>query len=146
VHRYHWMTSGQFLDAVALGQITPGPVVQTVAVVGYAVGGVGGGLLAAFVAFAPSFLFIVVGAHHFDRFRANRSARAFLEGAGPAAIGAIFGSAVPLALGLHEAWQLAVLTGAAILLLVLRRAVVTTLLAAGTVGMLLAIAGAPVPR
>ncbi len=55
VHRYHWMTSGQFLDAVALGQVTPGPVVQTVAVVGYAAGGVGGGLLAAFVAFAPSF-------------------------------------------------------------------------------------------
>ena len=58
---YHWMTGAQFLNAVALGQITPGPVVQTVSVVGYAAGGLGGGLLAAFVAFAPSFLFIFAG-------------------------------------------------------------------------------------
>ena len=55
VQRYHWMTGQQFLDAVALGQVTPGPVVQTVAVVGYAAAGLGGGLLAAAVAFAPSF-------------------------------------------------------------------------------------------
>src|SRR5690349_6648912 len=50
VHHYHWMTNAQFLEAVALGQITPGPVVQTVAVVGYAASGVLGGLLAAAVA------------------------------------------------------------------------------------------------
>jgi chromate transporter len=55
VNRYHWMTSAQFLNAVALGQITPGPVVQTVAVVGYAAAGIGGGLLASAVAFTPSF-------------------------------------------------------------------------------------------
>src|SRR5439155_27038762 len=65
VDRYHWMTGGQFLNAVALGQITPGPVVQTVAVVGYAAAGLGGGLLAAAVAFAPSFGFIMLGAHRF---------------------------------------------------------------------------------
>ena len=62
VHTYHWMSAGQFLDAVALGQITPGPVVQTVAVVGYAASGLLGGLLAACVAFAPSFAFVLVGA------------------------------------------------------------------------------------
>ena len=61
VSLYHWMTPAQFLDAVALGQITPGPVVQTVAVVGYAAAGIGGGLLAALVAFAPSFAFVLVG-------------------------------------------------------------------------------------
>jgi chromate transporter len=49
---YHWMSGAQFLNAVALGQITPGPVVQTVAVVGYAAGGLAGGLLAGFIAFA----------------------------------------------------------------------------------------------
>jgi chromate transporter len=146
VHRYHWMTNGQFLNAVALGQITPGPVTQTVAVVGYAAFGVGGGLLAAAVAFAPSFLFIVVGAHHFDRLRSNHHARAFLDGAGPAAIGAILGSAIPLALALVEPWQYAVLAAAAILLLVLRRAVVTALLTAGAIGVLIAVAGGPVPR
>src|SRR5450432_2980915 len=52
VHHYHWMTGGQFLNAVALGQVTPGPVTQTVAAVGYAAAGLGGGLLAAAVAFA----------------------------------------------------------------------------------------------
>ncbi len=62
VHTYHWMTSAQFLSAVALGQVTPGPVVQTVAVVGYAAAGVAGGLLAALVAFSPSFLFVLGGA------------------------------------------------------------------------------------
>ncbi len=55
VNHYHWMTSGQFLNAVALGQVTPGPVVQTVAVVGYAAAGVGGGILASLIAFSPSF-------------------------------------------------------------------------------------------
>src|SRR5262249_34919443 len=55
VEVYHWMTGPQFLNAVALGQVTPGPVVLTVAAVGFAAAGVGGGLLATAVAFAPSF-------------------------------------------------------------------------------------------
>jgi chromate transporter len=146
VHRYHWMTNGEFLNAIALGQITPGPVVQTVAVVGYAAAGVGGGLLAAAVAFSPSFLFVLIGAHHFDRLRADARARSFLDGAGPAAIGAILGSAVPLARALREPWQYAVLGGAAVLLLGLRRSVVFTLLAAAAVGTIVAIAGGSVPR
>ena len=134
VHRYHWMTPAQFLEAVALGQITPGPVVQTVAVVGYAAAGLGGGLLAAVVAFAPSFAFVLLGAHRFNRLRADARVRAFLDGAGPAAIGAILGSAVPLALALTRPWQYAVLAGSAILLLLLRRGVVPTLLVAAAVG------------
>ena len=83
VHHYHWMTNAQFLDAVALGQITPGPVVHTVAVVGYAAAGVAGGLLAALVAFTPSFAFVLLGASRFDRLRHDHRARAFLAGAGP---------------------------------------------------------------
>ncbi|TMM41405.1 MAG: chromate efflux transporter [Actinobacteria bacterium] len=146
VHEHHWMDMAQFLNAVAFGQITPGPVVQTVAVVGYAAAGLGGGLLAALVAFAPSFLFILFGAGHFARLRANRRVRAFLDGAGPAAIGAILGSAGPLALDLAQPWQYAVLAGAAVLLLVLRRGVVLTLLCAGAVGAAVALAGGPVPH
>jgi chromate transporter len=75
VDAYHWMTDGQFLNAVALGQVTPGPVVHTVAVVGYAAGGLGGGLLAALVAFAPSFSFILMGADRFDRLRQPQGPR-----------------------------------------------------------------------
>ena len=146
VARYHWMTGAQFLNAVALGQVTPGPLVQTVAVVGYAAAGVGGALLAAVVAFAPSFVFVLGGARHFEALRASAPARGFLAGAGPAAIGAILGSAVPLALALTERWQAAVLAGAAAALLLARRGVVGTLLAAGAVGAILALAGAPLPR
>jgi chromate transporter len=145
VQHYHWMTDAQFLDAVALGQVTPGPVVQTVAVVGYAAAGIGGGLLAACVAFAPSFAFVLLGARHFDRLRANQDARNFLDGAGPAAIGAIVGAAVPLALALDEAWQLAVLAAAASALLVFRRGVVPTLLAAAAIGVVATQLGAPLP-
>jgi chromate transporter len=134
---HHWMTDAQFLNAVALGQVTPGPVVQTIAVVGYAVGGVGAGLLAALIAFSPSFLFIMVGADRFHALLANPDARAFIDGAAPAALGAILGSAVPLALALSHGWQVAILAAAALALLVLRRGVVPVLLAAGVAGALI---------
>jgi chromate transporter len=137
VSHYHWMTGAQFLNAVALGQITPGPVVQTVAVVGYAAAGLAGGILASVVAFTPSFAFVLLGAHRFDRIRGDRRARGFLSGAGPAAIGAIFGSAIPLTRALTHPWQYAVLGGALILLLALRRGVVLTLLTAGATGVIL---------
>ena len=145
VDHYHWMTSGQFLNAVALGQITPGPVVHTVAAVGYAAAGVGGALLAAAVAFAPSFAFILIGADRFDRLRENVSVRAFLGGAGPAAIGAILGSAIPLARALSEPWQFAVLAAAAGALLIARRGVVATLMVAGVAGAIIGVAGGPLP-
>ena len=144
VHAYHWMTAGQFLSAVALGQVTPGPVVQTVAVVGYAAAGVGGGLLAALVAFAPSFLFVLGGGRYFDRLRASAAVQAFLTGAGPAAIGAITGAAVPLALALAHPWQLGLLALAAIWLLGLRRGVVSAIVGAAGLGVLAFAAGAPV--
>jgi len=139
VSHYHWMTGAQFLNAVALGQITPGPVVQTVAVVGYAAAGLIGGILASVVAFSPSFAFILFGAHRFDLIRGDYRARAFLDGAGPAAIGAIYGSAIPLTRALSHPWQYAVLAGALILLLLLRRGVVLTLLCAGAVGVVIAL-------
>src|SRR3954449_6194366 len=140
-----WMTDAQFLNAVALGQVTPGPVVHTVAVVGYAAAGLAGGLLAAVVAFAPSFSFILLGAQRFDVLRADVRARSFLDGAGPAAIGAIVGVAVPLTAALQEPWQFAVLAGALLALFVLRRGVAPTLVGAGLAGAGLAILGAPLP-
>jgi chromate transporter len=144
VDRYHWMSDSQFLSAVALGQITPGPVVQTVSVVGYAAAGVAGALLAAVVAFSPSFLFVLVGGRYFDRLRANEAVRAFLTGAGPAAIGAIAGSAITLTLALSEPWQLAVLGVSVVWFAVNRRNVAVGLVAAGVVGVVAVLAGAPV--
>jgi chromate transporter len=140
-----WMTDAQFLNAVALGQVTPGPVVHTVAVVGFAAAGLAGALLAALVAFAPSFGFVLIGAERFDRLRADPRVRAFLDGAGPAAIGAIVGIAIPLALALQAPWQYAVLGGASVALLALRRGVVPTLVCAGAAGAGLALLGVQPP-
>jgi chromate transporter len=145
VHTYHWMTGAQFLNAVALGQVTPGPVVATVAAVGYAAHGIAGGLLAALVAFTPSFSFILLGGSRFERLRTDEGAQAFLDGAGPAAIGAIVGAAILLARVLSETWQFGILAMAALALLILRRGVVETLIAAGALGLIAAVLGAPLP-
>jgi chromate transporter len=141
VTTYHWMSATQFLGAVALGQLTPGPVVQTVAVVGYAAAGVGGGLLAAAVAFTPSFLFVLAGASRFDALRTNATVRSFFAGAGPAVIGAIAGSAIPLGLALQFTWQIPILAGAILWLFVLRRGVVSVFVLAALTGTALALAG-----
>ncbi|HEX3693183.1 MAG TPA: chromate efflux transporter [Solirubrobacteraceae bacterium] len=143
VNAYHWMTHAQFLNAVALGQVTPGPVTQTVAAVGYSAKGLGGGLLAALVAFAPSFSFVLIGAARFERLLVDARVLAFLAGAAPAAAGAILGAAVPLAAALGVWWQYVLLAAAAVALLALRRGIVPTLLCAGAVGALAVLAGAP---
>jgi chromate transporter len=144
VATYHWMTATQFLGAVALGQVTPGPVVLTVAVVGYAAAGVGGGLLAVVIAFAPSFAFVLGGGRYFDRLRGNAGVQAFLTGAGPASIGAIAGSAVPLGLALAHLWQVGVLAAAAAWLLGLRRGVVAAIVGGAVLGVAAFLAGGPV--
>lgn len=144
VSTYHWMTGSQFLSAVALGQITPGPVVQTVAVVGFAAAGVGGALLAAAVAFTPSFVFVLGGAPHFQQIRSSAVVQSFLTGAGPSVIGAIAGSAIPLGLALQHLWQVPLLAAALLWFLALRRGVVSGLLVAGAIGVVVALTGAPV--
>jgi chromate transporter len=146
VHTYHWMSSTQFLSAVALGQVTPGPVVATVAAVGYAAHGFAGAVLAAAVAFLPSFAFVLLGGGHFDRIRGDARAAAFLDGAGPAAIGAILGSSIPLAAALSQTWQFAILAVATIALLLARRGIVLTLVCAGVAGAIIALTGGPLPR
>ncbi len=141
VDPYHWMTAPQFLNAVALGQITPGPVVLTVAAVGFAAGGLVAGVLAAVVAFLPSFVFVISGAPHFDRLRQSHVMQAFLTGAGAAAIGAILGAAIPLAMSLVAPWQVAVLVLAAIGLFTRRTGVVLTLFVAAGLGVAAALTG-----
>jgi chromate transporter len=142
---YHWMSGAQFLNAVALGQVTPGPVVLTVAVVGYAAAGIGGGLLAVLIAFLPSFVFVIVGGPHLGRLRSSDRAQSFLSGTGPAAIGAIAGAAIPLGRDLGHLWQAGLLLLLAVCwLLALRRGVVTALLCSAAIGVIAALAGAPV--
>jgi chromate transporter len=144
VDAYDWMTPAEFANAVAYGQLTPGPVVQTVAFVGWAAAGLPGALLAAAIAFAPSFLIVWLTGERFARLRASASARAFLDGAGPAAVGAILGAAIPLLGALEEGWQFAVLAAAA-LLLVFGRPALWALAGGALAGLAAALAGLAVP-
>ena len=141
VHAYHWMTNAQFLDAVALGQITPGPVVATVAAVGYAAHGLAGGLLAALVAFTPSFSFILLGGAALRAPARERRARArssTAPGRRRSARSSAPRSRSPTRCS--EAWQFGVLAAAARRAAVLRRGVVATLLGAGVVGVIAVLA------
>jgi chromate transporter len=144
VDAYGWMTAAEFANAVAYGQLTPGPVVHTVAIVGWAAAGPGGALLAAAVAFAPSFLVVILTGDRFERLRGSAAARAFLDGAGPAAVGAILGAAVPLFGALEQGWQYAVLAAAAVLL-TLGRPALWALGGGALAGLAAAIGGAALP-
>jgi len=102
---HHWMTNATFAAAVALGQVTPGPVVATIGAVGYFAGGTAAAIAAAALAFAPSFLFIGVGAPFFTRLRSSTTAAAFLLGAGSAALGLIIASGVLITRGFTTWWE-----------------------------------------
>ena len=97
VVKFHWLTEQQFVDAVAVAMITPGPVVITAAFIGYLVAGVIGAVLAAFAVFAPPYLLILFGAPYYRRFAQNRQVKAFVQGVTAAAVGAIAGAAYILA-------------------------------------------------
>lgn len=146
VDLYGWLTHAQFLSAVAIGQITPGPVTNTVVAVGWSAAGIPGALLGGLFAFGPSVVVIAAAGHHFERIRESQRAQAFLLGSGPAALGAILGSCVPLAMGLEQAWQWGVLALAGALLLTRRLPLVPVLLLAALAGVLASVVGAPIPR
>jgi chromate transporter len=96
VDHYHWLTDRQFLDAVAVAMITPGPVVITVAFIGYLVAGPLGAAVAALGVFLPCYLFVIIPAPFYRRFANNRSIKAFVDGVTAAATGAIAGAAFVL--------------------------------------------------
>jgi chromate transporter len=89
----HWLTEQQFLDAVAVAMITPGPVVITAAFIGYLVAGPVGGTVASAAVFAPPLLMVIAGAPYYRRFAQNALVKAFVQGVTAAAVGAIAGAA-----------------------------------------------------
>ena len=97
VNDHHWLTDQQFLDAVAVAMITPGPVVITVAFIGYLVAGPLGATAAALGVFLPCYLFVVIPAPFYRRIADNRRIKAFVDGVTAAAAGAIAGAAIVLA-------------------------------------------------
>jgi chromate transporter len=96
VTQFGWLTEQQFLDAVAVAMITPGPVVITVAFIGYLVAGPLGSTVAALGTFVPCYLFTIVPAPYFRRFSKNPSLKAFVDGVTAAATGSIAGAAFVL--------------------------------------------------
>jgi chromate transporter len=96
VQQFGWLNEHQFLDAVAVAMITPGPVVITVAFIGFIVAGLAGAIMASIGIFVPVYLFTIIPAPWFKRHRDNPQLRAFVDGATAAATGAITGAVIVL--------------------------------------------------
>src|SRR5687768_14919074 len=92
VKEYQWLNEQQFLDAVAVAMITPGPVVITVGFIGYLVAGVPGACVAALATFLPCYLFTIIPAPYFKKYGKHLAIKAFVDGVTAAAIGAIIGA------------------------------------------------------
>lgn len=97
VKDHHWLTEQQFLDAVAVAMITPGPVVITVGFIGYLIAGFQGASVAALATFLPCYLFTIIPAPYFKKYGKNPAIKAFIDGVTAAAIGAIAGAVIVLA-------------------------------------------------
>ncbi len=138
VQQHQWLTERQFLDAVAVALITPGPVVITVAFIGFLVAGVVGATAAAAGVFAPVYFITILLAPHYDRYKANPRVHAFVEGVTAAATGAIAGAA--FVLGKRAVIDLTTVAIAAVTLLLLLRARTIpeplVIVAAGIVGVI----------
>jgi chromate transporter len=133
-----WLNDRQFLDAVAVAMITPGPVVITVAFIGYLVAGTSGMIAAAIGVFLPVYLFVVVPAPYFRRHRSQPIIKAFVEGVSAAATGAIAGAAYVLATrALIDAWTLAIAVATFVVLTRWKISELWLIAAAGVFGLLL---------
>jgi chromate transporter len=139
VQQMHWLNEQQFLDAVAVSMITPGPVVITVAFIGYLLAGPLGACAAAVGVFLPTYLFVVLIARQFQRLAANRGLRAVIDGVTAAATGAIAGAVFVLgrrALTDVATWSIFAVT-LALVVLAKRIAEPLILLSAGVLGVVL---------
>ncbi len=117
VVEHHWLTERQFLDAVAVAMITPGPVVITVGFIGFLVAGFSGAVAASIGVFLPVYLVVVLVAPYYKRFAKNPQLHAFVRGVTAAATGAIAGAVVVLARRAIYDWVTAVVAIATLLLL-----------------------------
>jgi chromate transporter len=133
VQQLHWLTPQQFLDGLALGQLTPGPILMVAAYVGYTMAGLTGAVVGAAAAFLPSFVLMLALLPVFDRVRALGWARAALRGIGPAVIGVLAVSLVHLAPHALVDPFAVVLLGATVIALVYWRVASLKLMLAGSV-------------
>lgn len=103
VQARHWLTPQAFADAMALGQVTPGPVVITATFVGYQIAGLGGAVLSTIAVFLPAFVLVLVVGSSIERFRQTLSVQAFLQGLQPAIVGLMLAAAASVGRnGIHN--------------------------------------------
>jgi chromate transporter len=117
VKEYSWLTEQQFVDAVAVAMITPGPVVITVGFIGYLVAGFPGAAVAAMATFLPCYLFTVLPAPYFHKYGRHPSVKAFVDGITAAVVGALTGSVVVIAIRTIKDLPTAIIAAAAIIVL-----------------------------
>jgi chromate transporter len=135
VNRFHWLTAREFIDGLALGQLTPGPVLVVTAHVGYKVAGLPGACAAAAASFLPSFILMLSILPMFERVRNLAWARAAMRGVGPAVIGALSVSLLRLAPhALPDPFAFVMFVGALIALFAWRVAPLKLVVAGGIVG------------
>ncbi len=133
-----WLNDRQFLDAVAVAMITPGPVVITVAFIGYLVAGTWGMTAAALGVFLPVYLFVVIPAPYFRRHRSQPLVKAFVEGVSAAATGAIAGAAYVLAVrALVDVWTAGIAAATFVILSRWKISELWLIGAAGVLGLIL---------
>jgi chromate transporter len=136
VERWHWLTEAQLLDAIAVGQVTPGPVFTTATFIGYLLGGVKGGLVATLGIFLPAFIFVALSGPLVPRIRRSRAAGAFLDGVNVASLALMAVVTIQLARSaLVDGLTLALALASAALLLIWRVNSAWLVLAGGLIGL-----------
>ncbi|HEY2989871.1 MAG TPA: chromate efflux transporter, partial [Candidatus Binatia bacterium] len=137
VNQFHWLTPQEFIDGLAIGQLTPGPILMVAAYVGYKVAGMVGAAFAAAAIFLPAFMMMLALLPVLDRVRTLVWTKAALQGIGPALIGVIAVSLVQMALhAVHDPFAIAALIAAVIALLVWRFSALKLIIAGAVFGVL----------
>lgn len=136
VQARHWLTPQAFADAMALGQITPGPVVITATFVGYTIAGLSGAVLSTVAVFLPAFVLVVLVGSQIERFRRTAAVQGFLQGLQPAVIGLMFAAAVSIGRnGITDRIGIAVAAAAFLGMWLGRLSPVVVILGAGVLGL-----------
>jgi chromate transporter len=116
----HWMSTRIFMDGIAMGQVTPGPIVITATFIGYRIGGIAGALLATVAVFLPSFVILALVVPHFDRMKANLYFQRAMRGILASFVGLLLAVTIRFALAVPWSPVSALLAGAAFTALMLR--------------------------
>jgi chromate transporter len=137
VNQFHWLTQREFIDGLALGQFTPGPILMVAAYVGYKVAGLGGAAVAATASFLPSFIVMLAILPMFERVRTLVWAKAAMRGVGPAVIGVLAVFLVRMAPhALPDPFAVVILMGTLIALLAWRLGAMKLMMAGAGLGVL----------